>query len=78
MLLDKGADPNKMYRGWNGIMQALENGDLEMLKKLTTTAGVDLEVRDELGRTVTEIALSRGWEEAVSILQSSKPAGHYK
>ncbi|PNY23535.1 ankyrin repeat protein [Tolypocladium capitatum] len=70
MLLAKGADPNKMYRGWNGIMQALENGDPEMLKKLAQKAGVDLSVRDELGRTVTEIAISRGWEEAVSILRA--------
>ncbi|KAM3501292.1 hypothetical protein MY11210_009395 [Beauveria gryllotalpidicola] len=72
MLLEKGADPNKMYRGWNGIMQALENGDLDMLKKLAVKAGVDLEVQDELGRTVTEIAISRRWEEAVDILLSNK------
>ncbi|KAJ4153050.1 hypothetical protein LMH87_009558 [Akanthomyces muscarius] len=76
MLLEKGADPNKMYRGWNGIMQALENGDLDMLKKLATKTGVDIEVRDELGRTVTEIALSRRWEEAVNILLSSGPGEH--
>ncbi|OAR02364.1 hypothetical protein LLEC1_02449 [Akanthomyces lecanii] len=75
MLLEKGADPNKMYRGWNGMMQALENGDLEMLRKLATTSGVDLEVRDELDRTVTEIARSRRWEEAVTILLSSKHVG---
>ena len=31
-------------------------------------AGVDLEVRDEMGRTVVEMAASRGWEEAVQIL----------
>ncbi|KAM3427822.1 hypothetical protein NHJ13734_008843 [Beauveria thailandica] len=72
MLLDKGADPNKMYRGWNGIMQALENGDLDMLKKLAVKAGVDLEVQDELGRTVTEIAISRRWEDAVNVLLSNK------
>lgn len=71
MLLDKGANPNKTYCGWNGIMQALENGDLDMLKRLISKAGVDLEIRDELGRTVTDIALSRGWDEAASILQSS-------
>lgn len=71
MLLEKGADPNKMYRGWNGIMQALENGDPEMLKKLAQNSGVDLSVKDELGRTVTEIAVSRRWEEAVSILLAS-------
>lgn len=68
MLLDKGADPNKVYRGWNGIMQALENGDAEMLLKLAKKSGVNLDVKDELGRTVTEIAISRRWEEAVEIL----------
>lgn len=78
MLLEKGADPNKMYRGWNGIMQALENGDVDMLRKLATAAGVDLEVRDELDRTVIEIAQSRKWEEAVAILLSSNPMGHHR
>lgn len=68
MLLDKGADPNKVYRGWNGIMQALENGDAAMLKKLCEKCGVNLAVKDELDRTVTEIAISRRWEEAVNIL----------
>ncbi|XP_044724055.1 ankyrin repeats (3 copies) domain-containing protein [Hirsutella rhossiliensis] len=67
-LLDKGADPNKVYRGWNGIMQALENGDAGMLKKLCEKSGVNLDVKDELGRTVTEIAVSRRWEEAVGIM----------
>ncbi|GJN76569.1 ankyrin repeat domain-containing protein [Purpureocillium lilacinum] len=71
MLLDKGADPNKMYRGWNGIMQALESGDASVLKKLCKRCGVDLSVKDELGRTVTEIAISRRWEEAVNILLAS-------
>ncbi|KAG6038085.1 hypothetical protein E4U41_004572 [Claviceps citrina] len=68
LLLDKGADPNKVYRGWNGIMQAIENGDIDMLKKLAQKSGVDMEVKDELGRTVTEIAISRRWEEAVDVL----------
>ncbi|KAG6161764.1 hypothetical protein E4U25_002656 [Claviceps purpurea] len=67
-LLDKGADPNKVYRGWNGIMQAIENGDIDMLKKLVQKSGVDMDVKDELGRTVTEIAISRRWEEAVDVL----------
>lgn len=67
-LLDKGADPNKVYRGWNGIMQALENGDAAMLQKLCEKSSVRLDVKDELDRTVTEIAVSRRWEEAVGIL----------
>ncbi|KYK59149.1 hypothetical protein DCS_00279 [Drechmeria coniospora] len=70
LLLESGADPNKVYRGWNGIMQALENGDAAMLKKMCKK-GVNLDVRDELGRSVTEIAISRRWEEAVTILMAS-------
>jgi ankyrin repeat protein len=68
LLLNHGADPNKMYRGWNGIMQALENGDADILKFLSRKAGVDLKVKDEMGRTVVEMAASRGWDEAVQIL----------
>ncbi|RCI10484.1 hypothetical protein L249_4451 [Ophiocordyceps polyrhachis-furcata BCC 54312] len=80
MLLDKGADPNKMYRGWNGIMQALENGDAAMLARVCSRSGVDVDVKDELGRNVTEIAVSRRWEEAVNILLANatttkKPEG---
>lgn len=67
-LLEKGADPNKMYRGWNGIMQAVENGNEGVLKLLARRSGVDLEVRDDMGHTVVEMASSRGFEEAVQIL----------
>lgn len=68
LLLDKGADPNKVYRGWNAMMQAVENGDANILKLLADRCGVDLSARDEMGRAVTEIAASRGWDEAVEIL----------
>lgn len=70
LLLSKGGDPNKLYRGWNGIMQAVENGDVDVLNLLSNKAGFDLEVKDELGRTVVEMAGSRGWDEAVKILQA--------
>ncbi|CAM1506188.1 Fc.00g058290.m01.CDS01 [Cosmosporella sp. VM-42] len=76
MLLEHGADPNKMYRGWNAVMQAVENGDPNVLKILTKN-GVDLTVRDELGRTVTEIASSRGAEEAVEILEAAVSVPHH-
>ncbi|TVY33175.1 Ankyrin, partial [Lachnellula subtilissima] len=69
LLLDHGADPNKIYRGWNGIMQAVENGDLDVLEILNKKAGFDLEVKDEMGKTVVEMAASRGWDEAVQILR---------
>ncbi|KAF5024069.1 hypothetical protein F66182_3865 [Fusarium sp. NRRL 66182] len=68
-LLEHGADPNKLYRDWNGVMQAVENGDEQILRLVGEKAGFDLDVKDELGRSVTEIAASRGWEEAVEILE---------
>ncbi|KAF5685112.1 ankyrin protein 3 [Fusarium denticulatum] len=68
-LLEHGADPNKLYRGWNGVMQAVENGDEQILRLLGEKAGFDLDVKDELDRDATEIAASRGWEEAVQILK---------
>ncbi|QSZ35769.1 hypothetical protein DSL72_006891 [Monilinia vaccinii-corymbosi] len=71
MLLDYGADPNKVYRGWNGIMQAIENGDADILKMIAEKSGVNLEARDEMNRTVSEIAASRGWNEAVTILHDN-------
>lgn len=68
MLLQKGADPNKIYRGWNAFMQAVENGDMRILKLLSSKFSVDLEAKDDQGRSVIDIASSRGWEEAVNIL----------
>ncbi|WQF88440.1 Putative ankyrin repeat-containing domain superfamily [Colletotrichum destructivum] len=68
MLLRKGADANKLYRGWNAVMQAVENGDAKLLKLLVAAGGVDLEARDDAGRTVMEIAAGRGWEESVGII----------
>ncbi|RMZ86441.1 hypothetical protein DV736_g6330, partial [Chaetothyriales sp. CBS 134916] len=45
ILLEKGADVNKMYRGWNAILQAVELGDMEILELLInkTTQPLDLE-----------------------------------
>ena len=34
MLLDRGADINKMYRGWSPILQAVETGNMKILKVL--------------------------------------------
>ena len=68
LLLKHGADPNKIYRGWNAVMQAIENGDADVLRLLSQNAGVDLEVEDEMGKNVVDMAASRGWTEAVQIL----------
>ncbi|EXJ66932.1 uncharacterized protein A1O5_10127 [Cladophialophora psammophila CBS 110553] len=69
MLLARGADINLMYRGWNAVLQAVENGDAKVLKLLVERGGgVDLEAKDESGRTVMDIVNGRGWDEAVNIL----------
>ncbi|KAI1385138.1 ankyrin repeat-containing domain protein [Hypoxylon trugodes] len=72
LLLKHGADPNKIYRGHNAFIQAIENGDPEILRLLIDKAGVDLNVRDDSGMTITEIAAHRGWEEGRQILLSGR------
>ncbi|CAG8228668.1 unnamed protein product [Penicillium salamii] len=69
LLLEKGADPNKCYRDWNAIMQAIENRDLKLLR-LLIEKGVspDLERKDETGQTVLEMAEASGWPEGVQLL----------
>ena len=69
MLLTRGADINKMHRGWNAILQAVENGDVEILKLLIEMGGsVDLQAIDESGRPVIDIVTERGWEEGLALL----------
>jgi ankyrin repeat protein len=72
-LLTKGADINRMYRGWNAVMQAVENGDIKVLQIVLEGAArggqvVDLNIKDDAGRTVLEIAEGRSWNEAVDML----------
>lgn len=69
MLLDRGADINKMYRGWNAILQAVESGNMKILMLLLREGNcVDLMVKDESGRCVGDIVKERGWSEAVPLL----------
>ena len=68
LLLQHGADPNRMYRGHNGFFQAVENGDPAILRLLMARCGVDLDARDDAGLTVVEVAASRGWQEGRAIL----------
>ena len=69
MLLARGADINKMHRGWNAILQAVENGDAEILKLLLDMGGPpDLQALDESGRPVIDIVTERGWEEGLGLL----------
>ncbi|KAI1802507.1 ankyrin repeat-containing domain protein [Daldinia bambusicola] len=74
LLLKHGADPNKIYRGHNAYIQAIENGDANILRLLVDRAGVDLNVRDDSGMTIAEIAAHRGWEEGRQILMSGRSA----
>ncbi|KAJ4292040.1 hypothetical protein N0V90_009939 [Kalmusia sp. IMI 367209] len=69
MLLTRGADINKMHRGWNAILQAVENGDADILRLLIEKGGsVDLQAIDESGRPVIDIVSERGWEEGLALL----------
>ena len=68
MLLAKGADPNKIYRGHSGFIQAIENGDAKVLQLLVDRCGIDLSVQDDSGQTIAELAESRGWDEGLEII----------
>ncbi|KAI1442561.1 ankyrin repeat-containing domain protein [Annulohypoxylon stygium] len=72
LLLNYGADPNKIYRGHNAYIQAIENGDAAVLKLMLDKAGVDLTAKDDSGMTIIEIAEHRGWEEGKQLLLAAK------
>ncbi|KAF3050194.1 hypothetical protein E8E11_007150 [Didymella keratinophila] len=78
MLLSRGADINRMHRGWNAVLQAVENSDTEILGLLVSLGGpVDLQAVDETGRPVIDIVGDRDWEEGLALLfpKSSSPKG---
>ncbi|KAJ6039319.1 hypothetical protein N7499_003296 [Penicillium canescens] len=65
----KGADPNKCYRDWNAIMQAIEDRDLWLLQLLIEKGGrANLAQKDEMGKTVLDMANSSGWLEGTEVL----------
>lgn len=70
ILLERGANINLVYRGWNGVMQAIERGEADILKLLIEKSqhGLDLEAKDEEGQTVLELCRERGWDEGEAIL----------
>ncbi|KAL1607170.1 hypothetical protein SLS59_002874 [Nothophoma quercina] len=78
MLLSRGANINHMHRGWNAVLQAVENSDTEILGLLVSLGGpVDLQAVDETGRPVIDIVGDRDWEEGLALLfpKSSSPKG---
>ncbi|KAL1588761.1 hypothetical protein WHR41_02715 [Cladosporium halotolerans] len=74
-LLECGADMNLMYRGWNAVLQALDNGEAEVFRLLARSGSPDLEARDESGRTVLEIMRERGMREELEILMEGSGGG---
>lgn len=74
-LIKKGADINKMYRGWNAVLQALDNGDMQILRLLATMGSPDLTARDEHGRSVYVLS-SDFYFEAVTDLFSREEMMH--
>lgn len=72
-LLARGADPNKMHRDWNGMFQAVELADVNVLRLLMEKGGgVDMTATDEMGRNVMEMAVQRGWDEGIELLQQTR------
>ncbi|KGO47896.1 hypothetical protein PEX1_064950 [Penicillium expansum] len=68
-LLERGADPNKCYRDWNAIMQAIEDRNLRLLHLLIEKGGqIDLTQKDETGTTVLDMANSSGWLEGTELI----------
>ncbi|KAK3715681.1 hypothetical protein LTR37_006906 [Vermiconidia calcicola] len=67
-LITKGADINLMYRGWNAVLQAVDNGDTKILKLLADRGSPDLNARDESGMSVLQIMEERGLREEEQIL----------
>lgn len=67
-LLSKGADINLMYRGWNAVLQAVDNGDTKILSLLAKEGHPDLAARGEDGKSVLEIMHERGLEDEERIL----------
>ncbi|KAJ6174569.1 hypothetical protein N7485_005306 [Penicillium canescens] len=69
LLLERGADPNKCYRDWNAIMQAIEDRDLRLLQLLIEKGGrANLAQKDEMDKTVLDMANSSGWLEGTEVL----------
>ena len=73
MLLERGTDINQVYRGWSGIMQAIEIGDVDILNLMTSKAmmAVDLKREYEEGQTLVDFIQERDWEEGAKMLLSS-------
>lgn len=73
-LLERGADINLLYRGWNAIMQAIEMGDKKLLHILIEKGnGIDLQAVDTSSeQTVYEMIQDRGWAEGIEMLMEHR------
>lgn len=61
-------DVSHRYRGWNAVLQAVDNGDTKILQLLADRGSPDLDARDESGQSVLEIMDDRGLKEEERIL----------
>ena len=70
ILLERGADVNLIYRGWSGLMQAIETANADILRLLVgkSRTGIDLGAKDEEGNTIMDQVRERGWDEGEMIL----------
>jgi ankyrin repeat protein len=68
LLLERGADINLMYHGWNAVMQALENGETEIFTLLARSGIPDVHVRNEDGKSILRIMQDRCMQEELEIL----------
>ena len=74
--MDRNAPDNELLltsvlsidRGWNAVLQAVDNGDTKILKLLAERGSPDLHARDENGSSVLEIMEERGLREEERIL----------
>jgi ankyrin repeat protein len=69
-LIKCGADINSLYRGWNAVLQALDNGETQVFRVLAESGSPDLSVEDENGQSVLAILRERGMKDELRILLS--------
>jgi ankyrin repeat protein len=67
-LLEHGADVNaRQEGGWTALHAASQNGDVEMLR-LLIAAGADVQIRAENQQNAMDLALGRGHQAVVELL----------
>jgi ankyrin repeat protein len=72
-LLEHGADVNaRQAGGWTALHAASQNGDVEMVR-LLMTAGADVQARAENQQNSLDLALTKGHQAVVEVLEAYAP-----